>query len=65
MKHFLLLISLFITTTMMAGPVDQETAKQKAINFIANKMGNKAQRSMKVTESGIKKTSTRAANAQG
>lgn len=65
MKHFLLLISLFITTTMMAGPVDQETAKQKAINFVANKMGNKAQRSMKVTESGIKKTSNRAANAQG
>ena len=65
MKHFLLLISLFITTTMMAGPVDQETAKQKAINFVANKMGNKAQLSMKVTESGIKKTSNRAANAQG
>ena len=65
MKHFLLLISLFISTVMMAGPVDQETARQKAKNFVANKMGSKAQRSMKVTESGIKKTSNRAADAQG
>lgn len=65
MRHFLLIISLFISTVMMAGPVDQETARQKAKNFVANKMGSKAQRSMKVTESGIKKTSNRAADAQG
>lgn len=62
MKHFLLLISLFISTMMMAGPVDQETAKQKAMNFVANKMGQTtARRNMKVTSSGVQKASNRSA----
>ena len=45
----------------MAGPVDQEAAKQKAQNFIANKMGVKAHRSMKATSSGVTKATNRAA----
>lgn len=62
MKHFLLLISLFISTMMIAGPVDQETAKQKAMNFVANKMGQTtARRNMKVTSSGVQKASNRSA----
>jgi len=61
MRKILLFICLLVSTMMMAGPVDQEAAKQKAQNFIANKMGVKAHRSMKATSSGVTKATNRAA----
>ena len=62
MRKILLFISLFITMVMMAGPVDQEAAKQKAMDFVASKMGMKAaHRSMRATNSGVRKASNRAA----
>ena len=61
MRKILLFICLLVSTMMMAGPVDQEAAKQKAQAFIANKMGAKAHRSMKATSSGVTKATNRAA----
>ncbi|MBQ7419846.1 MAG: C10 family peptidase [Prevotella sp.] len=61
MRKILLLISLFTCISMLAGPVDQEAAKQKAINFVTAKMGVRAQRSMRATASGVNKASNRAA----
>lgn len=45
---------------MMAGPVDQETAKRKALDFAAAKMGSKVQRALKATDCGVHKASKRA-----
>lgn len=61
MRKLLLLISLFVTTVMMAGQVDQETAKQKAMAFATVKMGVKAQKSLRAANSGIRHASNRAA----
>lgn len=61
MRKLLLLISLFVTTVMMAGPVDQEAAKQKAMAFATVKMGMKTQKSLRATNSGVRKASNRAA----
>ncbi len=61
MRKLLLLISLFVTTAVMAGQVDQETAKQKAMAFATVKMGLKAQKSLRATSSGVRKASNRAA----
>lgn len=61
MRKLLLLASLFVCTVMMAGQVDQETAKQKAMAFASVKMGVKAQKSMRAANSGVRKASNRAA----
>ena len=53
MKHFLLLLGLFITTTLMAGPVNQETAKKKATDFIAVKMAAKSKQQVKAVNSNV------------
>lgn len=53
MKHFLLLLGLFITTTVMAGPVNQETAKKKATDFIAVKMAAKSKQQVKAVNSNV------------
>lgn len=60
MRKLLLLVSILITTVMMAGPVDQEAAKQKAMAFASVKMG-KAQKSLRATNNGVRKASNRAA----
>jgi len=64
MRKLLLLISLFVTTVMMAGQVDQETAKQKAMAFATVKMGLKAQKSLRATSSGVRHASNRAAERE-
>ncbi|MBR4919853.1 MAG: C10 family peptidase [Prevotella sp.] len=61
MRKLLLLVSLFVSMVMMAGQVDQETAKQKAIAFASAKMGVKAQKSLRATNSGVRKASNRVA----
>lgn len=64
MRKLLLLISLFVTTAVMAGQVDQETAKQKAMAFATVKMGLKAQKSLRATSSGVRHASNRAAERE-
>ena len=60
MRKILLLTTLFFNVLMMAGPVDQETAKRKALDFAAAKMGTKVQRALKATDCGVHKASKRA-----
>ncbi len=64
MRKILLLTTLFFSVLMMAGPVDQEAAKQKALDFAAAKMGVRTQRTMKATDCGVYKASNRVSAAR-
>ena len=53
MKQTLLLVSLFISSIMYAGPVGEKDAQQKAVRFMTAKTG--VQRMVKATNSGVRR----------
>ena len=60
MKQILLLVSLFISSVMIAGEVTEQEALKKAQQFAANKMSSKMNRSMQVEKKSIQHAFNRA-----
>ena len=60
MKQILLLVSLFISSVMIAGEVTEQEALKKAQQFAANKMSSKMNRSMLVEKKSIQHAFNRA-----
>lgn len=60
MRKILLLVCFLFNIMAMAGPVDQETAKKKALGFVEKKMGAKLQKSISAANTGFQKRASKA-----
>ena len=56
MRHFLLIMALFISTVMSAGPVSKNEAQQKAAQFMTAKTG--IQKTLKATPNGARRAAS-------